>query len=64
MKKPLVWEERGHVITSPERVAQTRMEHDIALLERWQEEQERRCKPVDRKRQVLRSWGNDERGCI
>ena len=64
MNKTLVWEERGHVVTDPERIAQTRMEHDMALLERWQEEQSRRCKPVDRKRQVLRSWGVDDRNCI
>jgi hypothetical protein len=63
MRKPLVWEDRGHVVTSPELIAQTRMDPDKILLELWNEEQARRCKPVDRKRQVLRSWGCDDRNC-
>ena len=61
-----VWEVRGQVVTSPERIARTRWERDVTLLEFWDEEQERRRrrKPVDKKKQALISWGNDDRNCI
>lgn len=59
-----VWEVRGQVPTTPELKARTRRERDKIREELFEEAKQGRRGCQTEKQRVLRSWGNDERGCI
>jgi hypothetical protein len=58
-----IWEVRGQVFTSPELKVRTRRERD-KIREELFEENKTRKHPTSDKLRVLRSWKNEERGCL